>query len=484
MENENMEELIDLQALLYKIMACLRRFWLLVLVLTVAGGGLMFWKSFRSYRPTYRSEAVFSVSVSYSGDTDIMNYNYYYDNSAAELVAETFPYILRTDAMTELIRQKLGTSYINGSISASSVAKTNFFVLTVTSSSADDAYRIIQAVIDSYPQVSRKVIGETQLTINREPTLASAPYNTFSWKRSTVMGAAGGFALGMLILAALAMLRRTALTPDDLKKTLNLSCLARVPNIKLKQRKSNPNASLLLTHQEPDSAFCESFRLLRLKLLRQLKEGDQVIMFTSSLPSEGKSSLAVNTALSLAKDGKKVLLVDADLRGPSVKSIMNITKPSTGLGECLIDGFDTVRFHRYENTRLFVFAGDEPIHNPTPLLQYDKLQQVIQSMRPMFDYVILDTPPCAMMADASALCSHADKVVYVVREDYASCAQIYDGVQSLSGIGADICGFVFNRSTSIHSSHYGYGYGYGYGRYGYGKKYGYGYGYSKAKTEK
>ena len=483
MENEKIEELIDLGSLLRKMITCLRRFWILVLALTVAGGGLMYWKAYRSYRPMYRSEAVFSVSVSYSGNTDIMNYNsYYYDSSAAELVAETFPYILRTDAMKELICQKLGASYINGSISASSVAQTNFFVLTVTSSSAEDAYRIIQAVIDAYPQVSRQVIGETQLTISREPTLASAPYNTFSWQRSTAKGAVAGFVLGMLILVVLALLRKTALTPNDLKKALNLSCLARIPNIKLKQRKSNPNASLLITHQEPDSAFCESFRLLRLKLLRQLKDNDQVIMITSSLPSEGKSSLAANIALSLAKDGKKVLLVDADLRGPNIKSIMNITKPSTGLGECLMEGFDTVRFHRYENTKLFIFAGDQAIQNPTPLLQYDKLQQVIQSMRPMFDYIILDTPPCVMMADASALCSHADKVVYVVREDYASCAQIYDGVQSLSSIGADICGFVFNRSTSIHSSHYGYGYGYG--RYGYGKKYGYGYGYSKEKAEK
>ena len=327
MEIEKIEELIDLGSLLRKMITCLRRFWILVLALAVAGGGLMYWKTYRSYRPMYRSEAVFSVSVSYSGNTDIMNYNsYYYDSSAAELVAETFPYILRTDAMKELICQKLGASYINGSISASSVAQTNFFVLTVTSSSAEDAYRIIQAVIDTYPQVSRQVIGETQLTISREPTLASAPYNTFSWQRSTAKGAVAGFVLGMLILFVLALLRKTALTPNDLKKALNLSCLARIPNIKLKQRKSNPNASLLITHQEPDSAFCESFRLLRLKLLRQLKDNDQVIMITSSLPSEGKSSLAANIALSLAKDGKKVLLVDADLQGPARRRAAHVRR--------------------------------------------------------------------------------------------------------------------------------------------------------------
>ena len=399
MENEKNEEKIslDLGVFWRNFAPYLRRLWLLVLILAILAGVRSYIRITRSYRPMYKTETVFSVSTAgTSNESDIFTYSYYYNNTAAKQAVNTFPYLLNSDVMRELLCLELGTSSINGSISASSVAQTNFFVLTVTSSSAEDAYRIIQAVIDTYPQVSRQVIGETQLTISREPTLASAPYNSFSWQRSTAKGAVAGFVLGMLILVVLALLRKTALTPNDLKKALNLSCLARIPNIKLKQRKSNPNASLLITHQEPDSAFCESFRLLRLKLLRQLKDNDQVIMITSSLPSEGKSSLA--------EDGKKVLLVDADLRGPNTKSIMNITKPSTGLGECLMEGFDTVRFHRYENTKLFIFAGDQAIHNPTPLLQYDKLQQVIQSMRPMFDYIILDTPPCVMMADASALC--------------------------------------------------------------------------------
>ena len=79
-----------------------------------------------------------------------------------------------------------------------------------------------------------------------------------------------------------------------------------------------------------------------------------------------------------------------------------------------------------------------------------------------------------MMADASTFARYVDKVVYVIREDYASATQIYDGVQSLSSTGANLCGYVFSRATSRPSTHYGYSrYGYGYGRYGYG------YGYTK-----
>lgn len=482
MEKDRNEEVkyIDLFALLKKLMVFLRQFWAFVLALTLLGSALMYIRAVRSYRPMYRSEAVFSVSVNYSGATDIAGYSYYYDRAAAKLVTETFPYLLSSDVMKELVCQRLGTSYINGSITPVSNANTNLFTLTVTSSNAQDAYDIIRAVIDVYPQVSRQVIGETQLVINREPKLPTAPYNTLSWHRSVAVGALGGFALSMGLLVVLAALRKTALSTDDVKKLVNLSCLAQVPNVKLKQRKSSTANSLLITRQESDSPFCEAFRLLRLKLLRKLKPGDQVIMVTSTVPSEGKSSLAVNTALSLAQNNKKVLIIDADLRGPSIKSLLNMTKPSSGMGEYLMEGLDTVRFQRFDGTKLYVFAGDTPIHTPTHLFQQDKLHNLIESLRPMFDYIVVDTPPCAMMADASALSPHVDKVLYIIREDFASTTQIFDGIQALSATGVDICGYVFNRTSSTHSSHYGYGYG----RYGYGKKYGYGYGYSKYTTEK
>lgn len=479
MDKEKNQDLapIDLGAITRKTLLFLRRFWAIVLVLAIIGGGLMYFRAVRSYSPRYKSEAMFTVSVNYSGSTDLDDYSYYYDKSAAKLVTETFPYLLQSEKMRELVCQKLGTSYINGSISAASSANTNLFTLTVTSSNAQDAYDILCAVIDVYPSVSRMVIGETQLIMTREPALATAPYNSLSWHRSVITGAAAGAILGLALLVVLAALRKTVMNSDDVKKIVNLACLARVPDIKNKQRVKSDSNNLLISRQEPDSAFCESFRLLRLKLLRSLKEGEQVILVTSTVPSEGKSSVAVNTALALAKDNKKVLLVDADLRGPSVKKLLNLRKESTGMGDYLSDKGSIFRFLRYEDTNLRVFAGDEAISNPTPLLRQDRLKSMLDSLRPKFDYIIIDTPPCSYMADAAALCPSADKVVYVIREDFASTNQIFEGVQSLSSQGADICGFVFNRSSSTRSGRYGYGYGYGHG-------YGYGYGYGKRQDGK
>lgn len=480
MENIKTEELVqlDIRDILRRSLPVLRRFWFAFLALIVLGATAAAFRARYYYTPMYKSEAVFSVSVSSSDSYGLTDYSYYYDNAAAKQVAETFPYLLSSDLMRELISQEMGGAPVNGNIKATSVADTNFFTLTVTSNNSADAYRIIRAVMNVYPRVSRQVIGETQLAVTREPVQASTPFNSFSWKHSALKGGACGVALSLLILFISAVTHRTAANADDVKKILNLNCLSHIPYVKTKQRSSGKNSGNLITRQAPDSAFCESFRLLRLKLLRQIKDNDEkVFLFTSSIPSEGKTSLAVNTALSLAHDGKRVLLIDADLRNPSVKALLDLDKPSVGLGECLSQSIDEVRFLRYQDTSLYIFAGDKSFHNPTSILRRKHLHELISSTRKLFDYVIIDTPPCTTTADAATLCDAADKVVYVIRENYALRTQILDGVQSISSNGGNICGFVLNYCTG---STRGSGYGYRYGKYGY-SKYGYGYGYSKRK---
>ena len=244
MENIKQDELVhvDLQGIFRRLLPCLRRYWALVLALMVLLGGLMALRSVRLYRPMYRSEAMFSVSVSTSGQTDLSSYSYYYDNSAAQQAVDSFPYLLNTQRMRELICQKLGTSYINGQIASRSMAGTNCLILSVTSTSAQDAYDILQAVMEVYPQISRQVIGETQLSVSREPAVPTAPYNSLSWKRPLAVGLAAGFVLGMAGLLVMALLRRTVVRPEDVQKIVNLPCLLGVGSPSFVDTMACPNS--------------------------------------------------------------------------------------------------------------------------------------------------------------------------------------------------------------------------------------------------
>ena len=166
--NEEFEK-IDLFRVFRKFLPYLRRFWILAVILAIFNGATTFHNLQRSYRPMYKCEAMFSVAINYEGNNDISSYRYTYDKTAAEQVANSFPHILSSDIMNELIRQELGTPYINGSISAAAVPGTNFFQMTVTSGDPEAAYRVLLAAIETYPQVSQHVIGNILLNLVRDP---------------------------------------------------------------------------------------------------------------------------------------------------------------------------------------------------------------------------------------------------------------------------------------------------------------------------
>ena len=179
MEKQNTPKPIDLIALLPRLFKQFKRLWLLVLALMVLLAGVNYLRARRSYVPMYESRATFSVSSGY-GDEDIFSASYYYDNTAAKDLAAAFPHLLSTDMMRDQMLLQLNKSYINGPISAYSVADTNLFELRVRSASPQDAYDILNAVIVCYPKVAVMMVENPQVAVRQEPTVPTVPYNAFS----------------------------------------------------------------------------------------------------------------------------------------------------------------------------------------------------------------------------------------------------------------------------------------------------------------
>lgn len=448
---------IDISLALKLIWRHFLRLWWIPAVLALVLGVYSGIRSASSYRPMYETSAILSVSTSIEDGS----YSYYADSAATEQVVGTFSYILNSEVMSERLRQALGGS-LGGSIRAEFVNGTSLFALVASSSDPQKAVDLIDAVITLYPQVSAPILGSTQLQIIEAAPLPTEPVNTVSWSRSAFSGAAKGIMAGLAAIVLYALTRTTVTSSDDVKALVNLKCLTKIPEIVQKARKTGKRSNLLIT-QESNEGFREAFHLMRARLLRQLDPKDKVILFTSSIPSEGKSSIAANTALSLAREGRRVLLVDADLRHPSIKPLLGLTNKSAGLGEYLSNTSASLKLIRVGSTSLHVLAGDEAFDNPTALFQHDRLETIMQAFTSTFDYVILDTPPACMMADATALSRHADKVVYVIREDFATKNQIRYGIQAISS-EAKLCGFVLNRTTQHSTGSYGYGYGYNYSK--------------------
>lgn len=467
---------LELFSYLRNVWRRFKKLWILLLIIPVLTGLNSYRKCEVSYSPMYRTRSVLAVSVAEAGtdtySTNDADYNYYYNSSAAAAAADAFPYLLDTEYMRELLKEELGGT-VSGSISATSVPGTNFFVLTVTGSDPQGIYDTLQAVIRIFPQVSSRVIGATQLRISREAEVPTEPYNSSatSWKRATLKGVCKGVLISAALLAVVSLFGIRIVTENEIKSVCNLPMLTSVPVLR-KRRSKKQKGALLLSSQKAESAYTESFRRLRLKVSRELdSSGGQVILVTSTLPAEGKSSVAANLALSLATGEKKVILVDADLRASHMREMFGIETregdSGSGLG-AMLRGDGQIRIVRIPDTTLRVMTDTETIPDPGALLKREKIGPVIRGLKNEFDYIVIDTPPCGSMADAAILSRFADKVIYVVREERVTRSQLQAGLQKLSGNGAKLYGIVMNCVSGSSASHSGYGYHYGYG-YNYGK---------------
>lgn len=477
MEAAKNQNYIDISELLSRFFRELKKLWIPAIIVTAAFAVLFALRAKMNYTPMYQSRAMFTVSSGYSSD-DILSYSYYYDNEAAKQLAAAFPYMLGTDVMNELVKNELGVSYINGSIRAEAVADTNLFILTVTSSDPQDAYDILEAVIASYPRVALYMVDYSQVIMKSEPTVPTAPYNSFSWKGSAVKGGMLGLGLSCLAALVLAMMRKTIFSAADLKASANVPILASVARTSAKKRRSGKGI-ISLTHAGVDPDFVEAMRGLRIKLLRAMTEpGAQVILVTSTLPGEGKTTISANLALSLASSGLRTVLIDTDLRKQDTKAAVGVNDTRPGLPEYMTDSNIKVAsmLSPVPGSSLEVICSTAAKRRPP--MNAHKLEQLIERLRPDYDYIVLDTPPCGIISDAKFICRCADAIVYVVRHDYASRNQIVDSMQELADQKAKLTGCVLNDTPAVsHSKRYGYGQ-YGYGKYGYGKtgykKYGYG----------
>ncbi|MDY3281430.1 polysaccharide biosynthesis tyrosine autokinase [Dysosmobacter sp.] len=459
------EEKIDLFRVLSEFLRAFRRLFWLPLILAAALGALSGLRSWRSYTPMYASEVTFTIQLTDSALTDLSGMTAYYDKATAEQLSKTFPYLVQSDVMQSKLRQELGVEWINGTITARAVNNTNLFSIRVTSSDPQAAYDILNGVIEVYPSVADYVIGSTRMNLLTEPSVAQQPYNSFNPKSAVIRGAALGAAAGLLLVLAYAFTRRSVREAEDVRQLLNQTCLAALPHVTMKKRSGGKQTLSILNGKLPGS-FQESVRGMRLKFLREAeKHRARVVMVTSTLPGEGKTTAAVNLALTLSRSGYRVILMDLDLRKPSVKQTLGLNIPSRGVPEVLSAGEDAAgALVAVEGTELRLLAGDRASEDPRRQIVSHRLSTMVKELRGQADYVILDTPPCGLVADGASLARLADGIIYVLRTGTAQLSHVMDSLQLLSESGTPLLGCVVNGVAGSHSG-YGYGYGGDYGKY-------------------
>lgn len=222
----------------------------------------------------------------------------------------------------------------------------------------------------------------------------------------------------------------------------------------------------LITKDAPFQ-FIESYKSLRTNLnFVSVNSNNKIIILTSSIPGEGKSTVALNLAITLAASESKVLIIDCDLRKPmlhkylglsssKIGGLTNILSDSKSVEECIVH-FNDIRIN-------FLSSGPIP-PNPAEILGSNKMKSLIKQLSEKYDYILLDTPPVSVVTDAAVLSNFADGVLFVVRQNYANVETAQIAKKNLENVGAKVIGCVLNNFKTKKSNksydYYSYKYEY------------------------
>lgn len=275
---------------------------------------------------------------------------------------------------------------------------------------------------------------------------------------------------------------------DDLERISNAPILGYIPQIPDEYNK-------MIVLDKPKSQITEAFRSIRTNIKYILHDENategQVILVTSSLPNDGKSLFSMNLASVFSLSGKKTILVGYDLRKPKLHKVFHVDG-TKGITSYLIgrNSYEEIIQHtEFENLDVLVSGPVPP--NPSELVDSDKNRDLIKQLRKQYDYIILDTPPVSLIADAQCLAKESDINIFVVRSGQTDKGVLKISLAEMVERSNVKVNFVINGIENAmqkygYGSRYGsrYGYGYGYGGYGYGKGYGYGYGYGYFDEDK
>ena len=435
--------------------------------------------------PKYQSGAMFYVNNT-GLDVGIDSIISASDISASKDLVNSYIVILKTrETLNDVIDYAgVDRSYgeVRAMISAESVDETEIFRVTVTCEDPEEAEKIADAIAYILPKRIASIIDGTSAKVVESAVLPSGASSP-SYTKNTLLGFALGLVLMAGIVVVLELMDITIRTEEDITQNCKHPILASVPDMSAPGKGSSQYGyargarkdTAANTQERPTALYgdrigfaaAESYKLLRTKLQFSFTEGNgcRVIGVTSAMVNEGKSLTSINLAYSLAELGKRVILLDGDMRKPTLAEKLGLNK-KPGLSSCLTGQSDLSHLIQSctvsgeDNAFHVITAGQNP-PNPVELLSSAKMDATLETLRKHYDYIIVDLPPIKEVSDALAIADKMDGMLLVVRQNHCNRVDLGAAIRQLAFVNAKVLGVVFN---GVGDSGKGYGKKY-YNRY-------------------
>ena len=439
---EKAETRIDLLKL---IRFLIKRAWIMI-ICAMIGFGAFYMYTVSMKTDTYTAYGTMYV---YNGNPNLINYQYTSSNdlnSAVQLL-DTYMVVVKSAKVMDVVADRLAPQYpgitpefISSTLSMGSVSGTGVLRVNCTTTNAQMSSDICNAVLDTAPQEIIRVVNAGNIEII---DYAFPPLMPDSRRpvRKGIYGAIAGIALSGALLLFLFLMNHRISSVKDLTDNFTQPVLASIR----RSRTDSKDPGTFLISDSARMEVLDRYAKLRMNLLYSLAARDKrAVVVTSAIAGEGKSTVAANLAISCAMGGKRVLLVDGDMRRACQQEIFKYAKDQPGLSEALIGDCEWRKaLVQTEWERLMVLPAGKFPPNPAELLSIHQMSVLLETMQEEFDLVLLDMPPINIVPDPLSVSAQVAGCLLVTRQEFSDVQDIQKALSAAKMTGMDVLGFVF-----------------------------------------
>ncbi len=446
---DDLEIDINIKNILY----CIVKKWWLVLIFMAVSTAIAYAFTIYTYFPVYNattSMIVNSNQIKVIGQ-DVVNIN---DISLSRQLVDTYTVILKSNRVMEHVVEKLGLSItptqLRSCVSVYPDKNAGILYLTVTDPDPQRALHISKTIMEVAPDIISQTVEVGSVKVLDEAVLPRYPIPP-STVRNSLLGMLIGIVLGVLIIVISKYFKPTVISAVDVRSKLELPVLGSIPHMK-KAKWRGRHAVPLIINSNVNINFFESVKSLRTNVLYLSEREDiHTILIAGATENEGKTTTSINLALSLCSRFK-VLLIDADMRKPDVAGALHILGDVSVPLKLLLEHPDKYeKFVYVEPTSGLGVISLKESKLTSDLLSLPQFKGLIDQLKRDFDFVIIDSPPAQMHADATIISQCVDAVILTIKQDHAPLDVIAQTQNDFVMIQAKMIGCILNDARYMRS---------------------------------
>ncbi len=392
--------------------------------------------------PSYTSTAVIAVTAKTSGN----NANVYNAIDTSISMAEVYKNVLDGKTVKQRISKDTGLDFGKITFNITSVPSTNQLNVSVTSHSPEHAYKAVNLILDNCHTVTDELFGNATIETVKSANIPTKADSEKNIGKYTVLGMFlfAAFTAGVSVYESIN--RDTVKTKADARNNLEGKCIGTIMHEKQKRTHKNKKYPMLVTMPLLSARYAESYRRISDYIdYKMRKLGGKIIAVGSVHENEGKSTVSSNIALTLVEKGKKVLLLDADFRKPSIYKMFDMPPSSATLAGYIKKEIGLEDAIKYDAKRkLYFCVNSTSFPDARGIIKSDRFLKLLDYAKENMDYIIVDTAPSFIKSETQMLLDVVDASLLVVRQDVADYVEINDEIEIRREADSEYIGYIIN----------------------------------------